>query len=152
MALTYIWQAQPVQLLANTAGKVAIAALLVTLHGPKFARAKTIFIWTLAGIQSIVVVIAIALIYAQCNPVAKLWRTYLPGTCNGRGRNQNFAYVQGGISSFIDLALAIYPIVLFWDLRIKLLKKLVLSVLFAFGIVYGDRLPDIADDDAKPLL
>ncbi|KAL8718515.1 MAG: hypothetical protein Q9225_004364 [Loekoesia sp. 1 TL-2023] len=133
--MKYVWHAQPLQLLANTAGKVAIAALLVTLHGPKFARAKSVFIWTLAGIQTIIVVVAIAMIYAQCKPVAKLWRVTLPGTCDGRMRNRNFAYVQGGVSSFVDLALAIYPIVLFWDLQVKLAKKLVLSLLFAFGIV-----------------
>lgn len=40
-----------------------------------------------------------------------------------------------GVSSSVDLALAIYPIVLFWDLRIQALKKLILSVLFAFGIM-----------------
>ncbi|KAI4145465.1 MAG: hypothetical protein LQ341_002385 [Variospora aurantia] len=40
-----------------------------------------------------------------------------------------------GVASFVDLALAIYPIILFWDLRVKLFKKLVLSVLFAFGII-----------------
>ncbi|KAL8961569.1 MAG: hypothetical protein Q9193_001895 [Seirophora villosa] len=136
LALTYIWQAQPLQLLANTTGKVAIAALLVTLHGPRFCKIKTIFIWTLVGVQAAFVAISIAMIYTQCAPVAKLWRHSLPGTCKGRERNQNFAYAQGGVSSFIDLALAIYPIILFWDLRVKLFKKLVLAILFAFGIVY----------------
>ncbi|KAI4131097.1 MAG: hypothetical protein LQ338_001418 [Usnochroma carphineum] len=105
MALKYVWQAQPLQLLANTAGKVAIAALLVTLHGPKFARTKTIFIWTLAGIQLIFVVIAIAMIYAQCRPVSKLWRISLPGTCDGQVRNQYFAYVQGGRQTEMYLVL-----------------------------------------------
>ncbi|KAL9002989.1 MAG: hypothetical protein Q9188_004107 [Gyalolechia gomerana] len=135
MVQTYLWQAQPLQLLANTVGKIAIAALLVTLHGPRFAKAKTIFIWTLAGLQVFIVLIAISLIYAQCRPVSKLWRDDLAGTCDGRVRNQNFAYVQGGVSSFVDLALAIYPMFLFWDLRIKFMKKMVLSLLFAFGIV-----------------
>ncbi|KAL8933608.1 MAG: hypothetical protein Q9211_005685 [Gyalolechia sp. 1 TL-2023] len=135
MVQTYLWQAQPLQLLANTAGKVAIAALLVTLHGPRFAKAKTISIWTLAGLQVFIVLIAIALIYAQCTPVPKLWRNDLAGTCDGRVRNNNFAYVQGGVSSFVDLALAIYPMFLFWDLRIKFVKKMLLSLLFAFGIV-----------------
>lgn len=96
LALTYIWQAQPLQLVANTTAKIAIAALLVTLHGPKFAREKTIFIWTLAGLQTVFVVVAIALIYAQCTPAAKLWQISIPGTCDGRVRNQYFAYVQGG--------------------------------------------------------
>lgn len=96
MTMTYIWQAQPIQLLANTAGKVSIAALLVTLHGPKYAKSKTIFIWTLAAISTIFVIIAIVMIYVQCSPVAKLWHESLPGSCDGRMRNQTFAYVQGG--------------------------------------------------------
>ncbi|KAL8900795.1 MAG: hypothetical protein Q9207_005516 [Kuettlingeria erythrocarpa] len=138
-AMTYIWQAQPLQLLANTAGKVAIAALLVTLHGPKFAKCKTIFIWTLAGLQSVFTVLAISMIYAQCRPVAKLWRDTLHGSCDGRTRNRDVGYVQGGISSFVDLALATYPMILFWDLHVKLVKKVVLITLFAFGIVYDDE-------------
>ncbi|KAI4089299.1 MAG: hypothetical protein LQ344_005517 [Seirophora lacunosa] len=95
LVLTYIWQAQPLQLLANTTGKVAIAALLVTLHGPRFCKVKTIFIWTLVGVQAAFVAISIAMIYTQCTPVAKLWRHSLTGTCKGRERNQNFAYAQG---------------------------------------------------------
>ena len=138
--MTYIWQAQPLQLIANAAGKVSIATLLVTLHGPRHAKIKSIFIWTLAGIQVLACILGIAFIYAQCRPVAKLWRPKLPGTCDGQTRNQQFAYVQGAISSSVDLALAIYPIVLFWDLQIPLAKKMILSVLFAFGTVY-DSLP-----------
>ncbi|KAL8811299.1 MAG: hypothetical protein Q9200_001910 [Gallowayella weberi] len=135
MTMTYIWHAQPVQLLANASGKLAIATLLVTLHGPKFAKAKSIFIWTLAATQTTIVVIAIAMIYAQCKPVQKLWKVMSPGVCDGRDRNEKWAYLQGGVSSSVDLALAMYPIVLFWDLRIQALKKFILSVLFAFGIV-----------------
>ncbi|KAL9037335.1 MAG: hypothetical protein Q9180_003778 [Flavoplaca navasiana] len=141
MTMTYIWHAQPLQLLANASGKLAIATLLVTLHGPKFAKAKSIFIWTLVATQTIVVIVAIAMIYAQCDPVEKLWKVSLPGVCNGRERNEKWAYLQGGVSSTVDLSLAIYPIVLFWDLRIQTLKKLILSVLFAFGIVYVDSVP-----------
>ncbi|KAL8895152.1 MAG: hypothetical protein Q9192_003808 [Flavoplaca navasiana] len=139
--MTYIWHAQPLQLLANASGKLAIATLLVTLHGPKFAKAKSIFIWTLVATQTIVVIVAIAMIYAQCDPVEKLWKVSLPGVCKGRERNEKWAYLQGGVSSTVDLSLAIYPIVLFWDLRIQTLKKLILSVLFAFGIVYVDPVP-----------
>ncbi|KAL9627819.1 MAG: hypothetical protein Q9204_006310 [Flavoplaca sp. TL-2023a] len=141
MTMTYIWHAQPLQLLANASGKLAIASLLVTLHGPKFAKAKSIFIWTLVATQTIVVIVAIAMIYAQCDPVKKLWKVSLPGVCDGRERNEKWAYLQGGVSSTVDLSLAIYPIVLFWDLRIQTLKKLILSVLFAFGIVYVDHVP-----------
>ncbi|KAL8996680.1 MAG: hypothetical protein Q9169_003852 [Polycauliona sp. 2 TL-2023] len=141
MTMTYIWHAQPLQLLANASGKLAIATLLVTLHGPKFAKVKTIFIWTLVATQTVVVIIAIAMIYAQCDPVQKLWKVSIPGVCKGRGRNEKWAYLQGGVSSTVDLSLAIYPIVLFWDLKIQAFKKLVLSILFAFGIVYETQLP-----------
>ncbi|KAL8949225.1 MAG: hypothetical protein Q9222_004657 [Ikaeria aurantiellina] len=136
MSMLYIWQAQPLQLLANTAGKLAIVSLLVKIHGPRYARAKLMFVWTLAAAQMALVLLSIGMIYTQCTPARKLWQTKLPGRCSGRMRNEFWAYVQGGVSSLIDLALAIYPIFLFWDLRIKLLRKIVLSVLFAFGILY----------------
>lgn len=55
-----------------------------------------------------------------------------------------------GVASFVDLALAIYPIILFWDLRVKLFKKLVLSVLFAFGIVCVQNRPRMVTTYAKP--
>ncbi|KAL8851759.1 MAG: hypothetical protein Q9221_003369 [Calogaya cf. arnoldii] len=138
MTMTYIWHAQPLQLLANASGKLAIATLLVTLHGPKFAKVKSIFIWTLVATQTVIVIIAIAMIYAQCVPVEILWKVSRPGKCDGRERNEKWAYLQGAVSSTVDLALAIYPIVLFWDLRIKAPKKLMLSVLFAFGIVLDE--------------
>lgn len=132
---TYIWQAQPLQLLANTTGKISIAALLVTLHGPKHAKARKIFVWSTIALQVIFMSASLGLIYSQCTPSQKLWRPDVPGTCNHRDRNRNFGYVQGSVSSLVDVALAIYPILLFWNLQIELAKKLSLSLLFAFGLV-----------------
>lgn len=67
------------------------------------------------------------------------WRTFrVVNTTSGILQRQAYANLLG-VSSTVDLALAVYPIVLFWDLRIQMLKKLILSVLFAFGIVYVDH-------------
>ena len=94
--LMLMWQEQPLHVVANTIGKISIAVLLVMLHGPYLARIQSTLIWTLAGGQTAVSAIAIAFMYTQCRPAAKLWQQDLPGTCDGRIRNQTFGFLQGG--------------------------------------------------------
>lgn len=95
-SLKWSWMAQILQLFANTTGKVAVITYLATIHGPYHARAKLAYLWTLGSLQIASIIILTVLILAQCSPVPKLWNEAVPGTCNGRIRNQNFAFFQGG--------------------------------------------------------
>lgn len=96
LSLKYSWIAQPMQLFANSLGKLAVVAYLTTIHGPSNARLKLSFIWSVGASQFVSVVICITLIFLQCTPLPKLWDETIEGTCDGRLRNQNFAYFQGG--------------------------------------------------------
>jgi hypothetical protein len=40
-----------------------------------------------------------------------------------------------GFGAFLDLALALYPIIIFWNLQLRLHVKIGLMVLFGFGVV-----------------
>lgn len=42
---------------------------------------------------------------------------------------------DSGLSAFTDICLAVYPMVLFWDLQIKPAKKVLLCVLFGSGLL-----------------
>ena len=101
LSLKYSWVAQPMQLFANSLGKLAVVAYLTTIHGPTNATLKLSFIWSVGASQFISVVVCITLIFLQCTPLPKLWNEGLEGTCDGRLRNQNFAYFQGGKLSAI---------------------------------------------------
>ena len=95
LAIEWIWLAQILQLIANTTGKIAVITYLATIHGPSHHRSKLVLLWSLGSLQIASIVILIAFILAQCSPLQKLWNDVIPGTCNGRVRNQNFAFFQG---------------------------------------------------------
>lgn len=135
LSIKWSWMAQILQLFANTTGKIAVISYLATIHGPKHLRSKLAFLWSLSLLQVVSIIILIAFILAQCSPLQKLWNDTIPGTCNGRIRNQNFGFFQGSFSAFTDVCLAVYPMVIFWDLQMKIKKKVFLCVLFGFGLL-----------------
>ena len=155
--LKWSWVAQPLQLFANSFGKLPVISYLAMIHGPSHARLKLSLLWTLGAVQFIGTMIIIVFIFTQCTPIAKLWDEKLPGNCNGEARNQTWAYGQAselalstnesprhgiskfmtGLSAFTDFVLAIYPVCIFWSLQIATAKKVVLSALFGCGILAG---------------
>lgn len=94
-SLKWSWMAQILQLFANTTGKVAVITYLTKFLGPSHAKAKLAYLWTLGSLQIASIVVLIAFILTQCSPLQKLWNEAIPCTCNGRFRNQNFAFFQG---------------------------------------------------------
>ena len=94
-SLKWSWMAQIFQLFANTTGKIAVITYLTKFSGSSYAKAKLAFLWTLGLLQIASVIVLIAFILAQCSPLQKLWNEAIPGTCNSRIRNQNFAFFQG---------------------------------------------------------
>ncbi len=91
-SLKWGWIAQILQLLANTISKLAFITLLAKF---KRSKARITCLWTLGLLQVTSVVVLIAFILTQCSPVHKLWNEGTPGTCNGRIRNEHFAFFQG---------------------------------------------------------
>ncbi|KAF2094321.1 hypothetical protein NA57DRAFT_80728 [Rhizodiscina lignyota] len=131
-ALEYVWIAQILFVACMALGKVAIIAFLLQFRGPHDGRP-----WVLWGIAASNVLfngLTILFILLQCDPLQKLFDKRIHGTCNGLERNQHFAFFQGSWSSFSDMALALYPIYICWNLNMKLHVKAGLSVLMSFGI------------------
>ena len=99
MSLKYVWFAQCVQLLVICLGKLAVVAYLAIFHGPSDAKIKRALLWTIGSVQLAAGVVNIIIIFTQCSPMAKLWNEALEGSCNGRLRNQDFAYFTGSTYS-----------------------------------------------------
>ncbi|KAJ5949796.1 hypothetical protein N7454_001380 [Penicillium verhagenii] len=128
-AVKWNWINQSLGIFATGTGKLAIVAFLQQIHGPE-SRKKVIFLWSVGLSNLVVNCITIALIFEQCSPTSKLWNDALPGTCNGRTRNQQVAYFQG----MCDLVLALYPVVFFWNVRLNRRVKIGLCVLMGLGV------------------
>ncbi|CAI7576641.1 unnamed protein product [Penicillium pancosmium] len=133
-ALKWGWINQMLGLLATAFGKLAIVAFLQQIHGPEH-RERVIGLWILAISNLIVNAITVGMVLTQCTPLEKLWNFSVPGTCDGLERNKHIAYFQGSWSAFCDLALALYPIVFLWTVRLQMRVKIGLCALMGVGVI-----------------
>ena len=133
-SLEWSWIGQVVVIQAIGFGKLAIIAFLLRIQD----RAQTRKAWLLwfIGISNVVINIDQAvLILLQCDPVGKLWNQTIPGTCYHIQRTEHVAYFQGSWAAASDLALALYPVLVFWKLKISTKIKIGLCLLMGGGIV-----------------
>jgi hypothetical protein len=83
-------------LISSSFSKMAVVAFLQRMHGPH-DRNRVIFLWTVAGSNTIVNLISMSLLLTQCTPTAKAWDTTIPGNCDSISRAQDFGYLQGSM-------------------------------------------------------
>lgn len=102
--IKWSWVNQVLAIFAIGLGKLAIVAFLQQIHGPE-GRGKIIALWALAASNFVINAITVGMVLSQCTPLQKLWDESLPGTCDGRRRNQNCAYFQGSKCVLLPLAM-----------------------------------------------
>lgn len=94
MALLYGWVNQLIALVAIGLGKLTIVAFLEQVQGYQ-TKARSIFLWSVAGSNLVLNCIAAILMMLQCSPRRMLWEAYAKGNCPYRSRIQIFGYIQG---------------------------------------------------------
>jgi hypothetical protein len=120
-------------ILAIAFGKMAVIQFILQLEGTN--RNGKRILYFCAASNCIVSFIFIPLLWAQCNPVNKIWNPSIVGACYGTETYTTFAYFQGSFGATLDTALALYPAIMLWHLQVQLHVKLGLVILFGFGIV-----------------
>lgn len=152
MALLYGWVNQLLALVAIGLGKLTIVAFLEQVQGYQ-TKARSIFLWSLAGSNLVVNCVAAILMMLQCSPRRMLWEAYAKGYCPYRSRIQIFGYIQGrecifsaSVSSCLtltawsavcDFALALYPVSFLARVHaFSIATRIGLCVLMGFGVVY----------------
>ncbi|GCB20522.1 hypothetical protein AAWM_03407 [Aspergillus awamori] len=137
MALLYGWVNQLIALVAIGLGKLTIVAFLEQVQGYQ-TKARSIFLWSVAGSNLVLNCIAAILMMLQCSPRRMLWEAYAKGSCPYRGRIQIFGYIQGPWSAFCDFALALYPVSFLARVHaFSIATRIGLCVLMGFGVVAG---------------
>ncbi|RAH43924.1 uncharacterized protein BO95DRAFT_515985 [Aspergillus brunneoviolaceus CBS 621.78] len=78
--------------------------------------------------------LAIVAIIGFCRPAEKIWRPETPGECFSLGFQLVLGISQAAFNAFADLALAIFPIAVFWHVRLPLKIKIGVLAVMGAGI------------------
>lgn len=75
----------------------------------------------------------------RCKPIALWWDKSLPGTCDAidTTSTETLGLFQGSWMAGSDIALAVYPIFVFWNLNVSWKRKAALCGLMSGGLVAG---------------
>lgn len=134
MALKYLWLSIFVGLTGTWVAKLAIVAMLYQM-ATIFQPRRKAFLLSLGLLNSVVTFIAVMLSITQCEPVQFLWDKTLDGKCPRAHMASVYSYVQAGITGATDLALALYPITIVWNMNATRRTKVGFCVLMAGGLI-----------------
>lgn len=138
-AVQMIWLTAPFSTMSACFGKISIALLLMRIDDRN--RSYRIFLWCLIVLLFVVNLLLTIITFAQCTPVYFLWdRLAEPnvsyhGSCWNPNVQKNYGYFQGAFSSFSDLVLALFPILIVWKLQMETRLKIGLAGVMGLGVV-----------------
>ncbi|OJK01448.1 hypothetical protein ASPACDRAFT_1854822 [Aspergillus aculeatus ATCC 16872] len=126
-AFKYTVIAPNFSVISTTTGKISVVIFLLRLMGQAATPSKRWFLYVLTIVSIIWNTLAIVAIIGFCRPAEKIWRPETPGECFNLGFQLPF-------NAFADLALAMFPIAVFWHVRLPLKIKIGVLAVMGAGI------------------
>lgn len=125
---------QMVNVLCALVTKISISLYILRIKNDRSLR---ILLCALMVLMSLATVAVIVVLSVSCIPLEALWTPSLQpkAKCLPLRTVYNVAYVQSGFTIVIDLILTLSPIVILWNVRIKMVKKIRICTLMSLGLV-----------------
>ncbi|KAL8888829.1 MAG: hypothetical protein Q9192_006112 [Flavoplaca navasiana] len=125
---------QMVNVLCALITKVSISLYILRIKNDRSLR---ILLCALMVLMSLATVAVIVVLSVSRIPLEALWTPSLQpkAKCRPLRTVYNVAYVQSGFTIVIDLILTLSPIVILWNVRIKMVKKIRICTLMSLGLV-----------------
>lgn len=115
--------------------KCSIAFFILRLIGKTAILKKTkLTLYAIMIAMTIATIILVALWFAVCTPLEKVWNRKVPGTCLPAPVVHSVAYAQSAFAIATDLLLSLAPICIFWSLQISTKRKFGICFLMSLGL------------------
>lgn len=149
-ALKYFSINQTFAIMACAFGKTSIALLILRIIGPATIWRKW-FLYINMGLYMVISIATCVFGFVRCDPVRALWEPATTAKCWDPKifvdvsifsscaivSTNDMAYTDSGIAYgvFVDFFLALLPIAIVWNLKMKMKKKVGLCALLGTGVL-----------------
>ena len=133
MAVKLNWISQPFTIFSCGVGKISVALLILRIMPKNKTRER--FLYILITLLLIINTICVAFIFGQCSPARKLWEPSIRGSCMKPYVQQDVGFFQSSFSAFSDFLLALFPLVIIYNLQMKLAVKVGIGCAMSLGLV-----------------
>ncbi|KAL9596012.1 MAG: hypothetical protein Q9219_006096 [cf. Caloplaca sp. 3 TL-2023] len=126
------WIAQPFAIFSCGVGKISIAFLILRIMAKNKLRER--FLYTLIALLVTINAICVGFIFGQCTPARKLWEPSVAGSCLDPSIQQDVGFFQASFSCFSDFVLALFPLAIIWNLRMRTAVKFGIGGAMSLGV------------------
>ncbi|KAH8892947.1 hypothetical protein GQ53DRAFT_645846 [Thozetella sp. PMI_491] len=132
--LKWEWIASAPGILVSVVARISIAGLLVRLFGVHAWFKWFIIIFT--GIQTVVSIFLVLVVWLQVSPIDALWDYRVPASHRWDMRIQFYTeYLVQALFTFSDLTYVLFPVVIIWRLNMELRQRLSLIALMTLSLL-----------------
>lgn len=131
----YYYLAELFYIISSAFLRTSVGFLLLRITS---TRAHRIVIWVTMGLMIIYSLCFLFIVVFQCAPVQFFWNWTpgSPGKCNNHDTLANTGYAQVALSFLSDWTLGLMPVWLLWNVQISRARKIGISILLSFGLLY----------------
>ena len=119
--------------------KVSILLQIRRIFAPTRTGNATIYYSATALIlaTTLFYIIEVVLAFLQCSPRARVWNKNIPGTCITRDDADLYGLPSASLNVLSDFLILFLPLNRVWRLQIPQRKQILISLVFAIGIMWG---------------
>ncbi|KAL4913953.1 hypothetical protein BDW62DRAFT_205105 [Aspergillus aurantiobrunneus] len=134
-ALKYTTIAPNFSVVSTTTGKISVVIFLLRLMGQSANIWQRWFLYVLTVVSIAWNIVAIIVIIGFCRPAEKIWKPDTEGSCFSLNVQLVGSTSQAAFNAFADLALALFPVIIFHKLQLPLVKKIGIITILGAGIL-----------------
>ncbi|EEH03860.1 conserved hypothetical protein [Histoplasma capsulatum G186AR] len=140
-------------ILAISFPKLGVAAMLNRILVP--TRFHRNVVWLLSGFSLLVGCICFPVLMTICRPHRATWDKRVKNPkCRDPSSSTNYLIFVGAVSAFVDLYFAVYSVVVCWQLKVLVLKKIAVCAALGLGLMCVIPVPfcSVVDDHFSPVI
>ncbi|KAI9046000.1 uncharacterized protein KD926_005945 [Aspergillus affinis] len=133
-AFKYTVIAPNFSMVSTTTGKISVVIFLLRLMGPTASAWRRWFLYILTVVSIGMNILAVIVVMGFCRPAEKIWRPETPGSCFSLQLQLVAGTAQASYNAFSDLALAIFPVFVFWKVQLAMRLKVAVIAVMGAGV------------------
>ncbi|RDW64471.1 uncharacterized protein DSM5745_09882 [Aspergillus mulundensis] len=137
IAAKYTTIAPVFSVVSAVTGKVSVVIFLLRLLSLSVKPWQKWFLYALTFVSIAWNIVGIIAIIGICRPTKKIWLPGTEGTCLSPRFQLVAGVSQSAFNAFVDWALALFPVLIFRNVQLPLLKKVGVIATLGTGIVAG---------------
>jgi len=133
-AVKYLTLAPNFNILSVGIGKTSIVFFLIRLLSGTESTSRKIVLWVIVLISNMLNIAGVSTVLGFCTPTESIWNPDVPGTCIDPQVQLGIGMAQVCYNAVTDFFLALFPVVIFWNLNVKLRRKIGLLMILGAGV------------------